>query len=800
MVQIPTITITPAEHEEPSSRESVNIGALLEEISEGTAGLGSLLGHASLSSDDCSEHGVADEPRTDDLLLDVSCGQVDDEEEFLGAGGQELHVKCQDHEIRLDAPDPTLPDAIASEPEIHDICSRDFVEGAIKLKSPVTYPPLVPSGEDEEIASIPHKAGYPIDHLTPKESAPGGQPILSEGDAHQKTIPGSTVLRALKWEGIYDNQNVLNLGVVIDVPEPKAPSRCPGTTSSMDESPGDLHRAVQLPLPDSLQATVKIRSSLAPSHSEASGPLSSVQGEDERRVDSLTVLPQENSPDKTCFAPDNEIFMPEGAMETEKSAFVPFVPPSSAPWKKYVNRDSGFPTTMPEASIPRKIPSAEVFLQNVQPSTAPNSKGCPSGVKEGSTKITTYDKLYSVSNSDLAGQESTSKIWDFPKSRTNAPFHRLLSASIHAPSGQPSEPIHHIDVWGATESIPAMSQSRRPPHVVLSKNCPDHRAASFIPQGSATKSALTRSGPPLRLAGRSLEQGDCALNVNFPDPTQSREYMADQCDPIARAHGLPPLRSAGTYATHGSVPPRTVSGANHITAHRDPSTREPIPDWAAEAAAERRSAVIPPNVSLGTSATRVSSLHQPTGTTTLHTPIPRDVMTTGSKHVSSKVTRWAAEVSRVREPAASHILEGSSLDPGEGVQQRPPLLNRKSKTSLSLDDTPAIFPSTTGAAYHGQRSEPSEFAKQKRVAETRRREQTKIFEGQDSSYYEPGCAKMWEDILLEARRMNGDMWRSPSNATVSDFSLSEWFSRGKDPISGEDIERMIHMLQGGHER
>ncbi|KAG0706710.1 hypothetical protein DFH29DRAFT_899605 [Suillus ampliporus] len=353
-----------------------------------------------------------------------------------------------------------------------------------------------------------------------------------------------------------------------------------------------------------------------------------------------------------------------------------------------------------------------------------------------------------------------------------------------------------------------MSQSRRPPRVVLSKNSLDHRAASFIPQGLTLKSALTRSGTPLRLAGQSLEQGDHSLNVNHPNPTHSRKYMADQPDPITRAHRPQPLRSAGTYMTHGSVPPRTtVSGANHIMTRRNPLTHKSVPDWAAEAAAERRPAVIHisgPNVSLGTPATCASSLHQPASTAILRTPVPTDVMTTGSKHVASKVARWAAEVSRVREPATNQILEGSSLDLNlkdcrQGAQQRPLLLNRKTNTTLSLDDTSVVFPSTTGAAYRGQEPERSEFAKPRRAAETRYEELTKISEGQDSSYYEPDCAREWEDILLEARRMS-DMWRSPSNGqspTVSDFSLSEWFSRGKNPISGEDIEKMIHILKGG---
>jgi hypothetical protein len=60
-----------------------------------------------------------------------------------------------------------------------------------------------------------------------------------------------------------------------------------------------------------------------------------------------------------------------------------------------------------------------------------------------------------------------------------------------------------------------------------------------------------------------------------------------------------------------------------------------------------------------------------------------------------------------------------------------------------------------------------------------------------------------EDIILEARCINANMGigRSPSNGqsptTVSDISMNEWFSRARDPISGDDIERMIRMLERG---
>ncbi|KAG2154003.1 hypothetical protein DEU56DRAFT_772321 [Suillus clintonianus] len=425
--------------------------------------------------------------------------------------------------------------------------------------------------------------------------------------------------------------------------------------------------------------------------------------------------------------------MPEAVMETKESAFSSFVPPSSAPWKTNIKENSLL-TTMTEALIPGEIPSAEVTAQNAQPSTSPNTKGCPLGTKEGPTNMASYDKLYSISNPNLDdGQESTSEIWDCPKSGTNAPSHRLLSASIHAPSGQSSEPTHCIGLRGANESSPTMSQSRRPPHVILNNNSLNHRAASFTPQGLVLKSTLTRYDPPLRLAGPGLEQGDHALNVNLSNPTHSRKYMADLPDHITRAYGPQPLHSAGAYATRGNVPLRTaVSGTDYKTIHRVPSTRGlHVPDWAAEAAAERRSVgmhISAPKVSLGTSATRASSLHQPEDTITLRTPIPRDIFTPALQRDASRVARWAAEVSRVREPARSQILEGSSLDVKvkgcrQGAQQRPLLLIHDANTTLSRDDTPAIFPNTSRAAYHSQRPKPSEFAK--RAAETRDEEQTK---------------------------------------------------------------------------
>ncbi|KAG2110259.1 uncharacterized protein F5147DRAFT_689806 [Suillus discolor] len=279
--------------------------------------------------------------------------------------------------------------------------------------------------------------------------------------------------------------------------------------------------------------------------------------------------------------------------------------------------------------------------------------------------------------------------------------------------------------------------------------------------------------------------------------------MADLPDHIAKAYRPQPLHSAGAYVTHRNVPPRmTVSGSNYITSHRGPSTRGPVPDWAAEAAAERRSVdmhISTPKVYLGTPAARVSSLHQPSGTTPLRMPIPEDILSPAPQRVTSKVARWAAEVDRVREPATSQIFEGSSLDAQvkgcrQGAQQRPLLLNRKANTTLSRDDTPAVFPSTSGAAYHGKEKASSEFAK--RAVETRDKEQTKY-----EDFYESLCARNMEDIILEARRINADMGRSASTrqspTTLSDLSLNEWFSRARDPISGDDIERMIRILERG---
>ncbi|KAG1870755.1 hypothetical protein DFJ58DRAFT_764466 [Suillus subalutaceus] len=499
--------------------------------------------------------------------------------------------------------------------------------------------------------------------------------------------------------------------------------------------------------------------------------------------------------------------MPEAIMEAKESVTIPLVPPSSAPQKTNIKEGSLF-MTMPEASITGEFPSAQLSAHNAQLLTYPNTKGCPPNIKEGPTKIASDDELYSTSNSNLEGpsQEPTSEIWDFPKSGTNAPFHRFLSASIHAPSGQSPEPVHCIG--GAIESSPAIPQSGRPSHVVLSKNALNHRAASFTPQGLVLKSTLTRYDPPLRLVGPGLEQGDHALNVNLPNHTHSRKCTTDLPDHIAKAYGPQPLHSAGAYATHRNVPPRmAVSGSNHITTHRAPSTRGPVPDWAAEAAAERRSVDIhisAPKVYLGAPVARASSSHQPSGTTTLRMPIPEDIFSPAPQRVASKVARWAAEVNRVREPAMSQILEGSSLDAQakgcrQGGQQRPLLLNRKANTTLSRDDTPAVFPSASGAAYHDQGQVSSEFAK--RAVETRDKEQIKTVQGQYNSYYESLCARNTEDIILEARRINADVGRSPSNGqspiTVSDLSLNEWFSRARDPISGDDIERMIRMLERG---
>jgi hypothetical protein len=68
----------------------------------------------------------------DEPLLDASCGQVSGEEDLLVVGQhtllgeQETHTKCPDHEIRLDAPDDTLADAITRKPEIHAIPFTGF--------------------------------------------------------------------------------------------------------------------------------------------------------------------------------------------------------------------------------------------------------------------------------------------------------------------------------------------------------------------------------------------------------------------------------------------------------------------------------------------------------------------------------------------------------------------------------------------------------------------------------------------------------------------------------------------------
>ncbi|KAG1781745.1 hypothetical protein EV702DRAFT_1275868 [Suillus placidus] len=816
--QIPIITVTPAENDETSACESVDIAELLEEISDRTTGLEPLLGDTSPSSEDCPEDGVDDESQIYEPLLHASCGQVGGEEELLAVeqhtlpGGQEVHTKCPDHKIRLDAPGDTMPGAVTGKLEIHAICSRDSGGPAVvKIEGPVAYSPLVPSGDDEATltASIPCEAGYPITRLAPKERALCEQPTYSEGGVYQKTIPGSAELGLMKQEGIYNNQDVLDPCVVIDVPEPKGPSHCPGTTSSAGEFPSDPavesikpYRAVQSPLPVY---------SLTPSHSTASEPSLIVQCKNERRVETtvrrqaISDQREDNSPNKICFAPGNETFMPEAIMGTKESVFIPFVPPCSAPRKTNVKEGSLF--MMMPASIPGEFPSAQLSAHNAQLSTSPNTKGCPPSVKEGPTKIASDDKLYSTSNSNLEGQEPTSEIWDFPKSGMNAPFHRFLLASIHAPSAQASEPIHCIG--GAIESSSAMPQSGRPPHVVPSKNSLNHQAVSFTPQGLVLKSTLTRYDPPLRLVGPGLEQGDHALNVNLPNPTHSRKYMADLPDHVAKPYGPQPLHSAGAYATHRNVPPRMAAfGSNQITSHRAPSKQGPVPDWAAEAAAERRSVdmhISAQKVYLGTPAARTSSLHQPSGTTTLRMPIPEDIFSPAPQRVASKVARWAAEVNRVREPATSQILEGSSLDAQvkgcrQGAQQRPLLLNRKANTTLSRDDTPAVFPSASGAAYHGQGPVSSEFAK--RTVETCDKEQTKtVVQEQYNSYYESLCARNMEDIILEARRINADMGRSPSNGqsptTVSDLSLNEWFSRARDPISGDDIERMIRMLERG---
>ncbi|KAG1835127.1 hypothetical protein EV424DRAFT_1359031 [Suillus variegatus] len=733
--QIPIITITPAENEEKSACESVDIAALPEEIGNGTTRLEPLLGDANPSFEDCPEDGIIDESQVDDPLLHASCVHVGGEEEPF------VHTNRPDHEIRLDAPDHTVPGVITGKPEVHVICSRDSggLVPVVEIEATVT-------------ASISCKAGYPIIRLTPKGKAPGEQPTYSEGGVYRKT--------SMKRDGIYNNQHVLKSCIMIDVPESKGPSHCPGTSDPAVESIKPC-RAVQSPLP---------AYSLALSHSTASESSLIVQGENERRFDTPNVL--HSSPNKICLAPGNEMFMPEAIMETKVSAFAS---PSSAPRKTNMKEGSLF-MTIPEASMPGEFPSVQLSAtHDDQLSTSQHTKECPPSIKEGPTKIASDDKLYSTFNSNLEGQEPTSEIWDFSKSGTNAPFHRFLSASMHAPSGQSLEQNHCIG--GAIKSSPAMPQSGRQQHVVLSKNSLNNQAVSFTPQGLVLKSTLTRYDPPLRLVGPGLEQADHALNVNLSNPTHSRKTYRPQ-----------PLHSAGAYVTRRNVPPRmTVL-----------STRGPVPDWAAEAAAERRSVdmhISAPKVYLGTPAAHASSLHQPSGTTPLRMPIPEDILSPAPQH-------GLPEVNRVREPATSQIFEGSSLDAqvkGCRQEQRPLLLNRKTNTTLSRDDTPAVFPSTSGAAYHGQEKVSSEFVK--RAVETRDKEQTKTVQGQYNSYYESLCARNMEDIILEARRINADMGRSASTrqspTTLSDLSLNEWFSRARDPISGDDIERMIRILERG---
>ncbi|KAG2146110.1 uncharacterized protein EDB93DRAFT_1286229 [Suillus bovinus] len=814
--QIPIITITPAENDETSACESVDIAALLEEISDGTTGLEPHLGDASPSSEDCLEDGIIDELQIDKPLLHTSCGQISGEDELLVIerhallGGQEVHTDCSDLKIRLDAPDDTVPDAITGKPEIYATCSRDSGGPVVvKIEGPEAYSPLVPSGDDEATAtaSIPCKTGYPITRLTPKERAPDEQPMYSEGAVYKKTIPGSAELGAMKQKGFHNNRDVVNPCVVIDVPELKGPSHCPGTKSSVDESPSD-------PAADSIKLHGVIQAdSLTPSHSAASEPSLIIHGENERRFDNSTVHRQENSdqrednsPNKMCLAPGNEMFMPEAIMETKELAFIP----SSAPQKTHIKEDVLF-MTMPEASIHGEFSSVQLSAHDDQPSTSQNTKGCPPSMKEGPTKIASDDKLYSASNSNLEGQETNSEMWDFLKLGTNAPFHRLLSASIHAPSAQSSESIQNHCIGETIESGSAMPQSGRPPHVLLSENFLNHHAGSFTPQGLVLKSTLMKYDPPLRLVGPGLEQGDHALNVNLPNPTpgHSRKYMTDLPDHIAlKAYRPRSLHSARAYATHRNVPPRmTVSGSNHIKTHRGPSTHGPVPDWAAEAAAERRFVdmhISAPKVYLGTSAAHGASLHQPSGTTTLRMPISEDIFSPAPQRVTSKVARWAAEVNRAREPAMSQIFEGSSLDAQvkgcrQGTQQTPLLLNRKTNTTLSRDDMPTVFPSAAGAAYHSQGPVSSEFAK--RAVEMRDKEQTKTVQGQYNSYYESLCARNKEDIILEARHINADMGKLPSTrqspTTMSDLSLNEWFSRARNPISGDDIERMIRVLERG---
>lgn len=774
--QIPIITITPAENEEKSACESVDIAALPEEIGNGTTRLEPLLGDANPSFEDCPEDGIIDESQVDDPLLHASCVHVGGEEErsvvkqHTSFGGQKVHTNRPDHEIRLDAPDHTVPGVITGKPEVHVICSRDSggLVPVVEIEGPEAYSPLVPSGDDEATvtASISCKAGYPIIRLTPKGKAPGEQPTYSEGGVYRKTVPGSAELGAMKQDGIYNNQHVLKSCIMIDVPESKGPSHCPGTRSSADESRSDPAvesikpcRAVQSPLP---------AYSLALSHSTASESSLIVQGENERRFDTPNVLRQKNSnqredssPNKICLAPGNEMFMPEAIMETKVSAFAS---PSSAPRKTNMKEGSLF-MTIPEASMPGEFPSVQLSAtHDDQLSTSQHTKECPPSIKEGPTKIASDDKLYSTFNSNLEGQEPTSEIWDFSKSGTNAPFHRFLSASMHAPSGQSLEQKHCIG--GAIKSSPAMPQSGRQQHVVLSKNSLKNQAVSFTPQGLVLKSTLTRYDPPLRLVGPGLEQADHALNVNLSNPTHSRKCMADLPDHIAKAYRPQPLQSAGAYVTRRNVPPRmTVSDSNYITTHRGPSTRGPVPDWAAEAAAERRSVdmhISAPKVYLGTPAARASSLHQPSGTTPLRMPIPEDILSPAPQRVASKVARWAAEVNRVREPATSQIFEGSSLDAqvkGCRQEQRPLLLNRKTNTTLSRDDTPAVFPSTSGAAYHGQEKVSSEFVK--RAVETRDKEQTK---------YEDFLLKVFDKVFMRILGLS----RGSTTLTTNPFVRGTW--------------------------
>lgn len=70
--QVPIITITPAENDETSACESVDISALLEEISDRTTGVEPLLGNASPISEYCPKDRVIVESQIDELLLDAS--------------------------------------------------------------------------------------------------------------------------------------------------------------------------------------------------------------------------------------------------------------------------------------------------------------------------------------------------------------------------------------------------------------------------------------------------------------------------------------------------------------------------------------------------------------------------------------------------------------------------------------------------------------------------------------------------------------------------------------------------------